>query len=62
MTAGQNKKPLAHDQGGFNPSVPERETTTQVGPLPTSDPRHERSETKSQIEQPKPKSSKRKPE
>ena len=35
MKQKQSKKPLAHEQGGFNPSVPKKPADkTQVGPFP----------------------------
>jgi hypothetical protein len=49
MKEEQTKKPLAHEQGGFNPAVPKRPSRkTQVGPLPTADPDHKAPERKSE--------------
>jgi hypothetical protein len=57
----QVKKPLAHEQGGFNPAVPKKPRhKTQVGPLPTDDPNHKAPDRKSEGVHPK--SSKQRPE
>ena len=41
MKEKQSKKPLAHEQRGFNPSAPKKPADKiQVGPLPTDDPHH----------------------
>jgi hypothetical protein len=54
MKEKQSKKPLAHEQGGFNPSVPKKPAgKTQVGPLPTDDPHHKSPELKSEIDRSK---------
>ena len=54
MKEKQSKKPLAHEQGGFNPSVPKKPADkTQVGPLPTDNPRHKSPELKSEIDRSK---------
>jgi hypothetical protein len=61
MKEKQTKKPLAYEQGGFNPAVPAKPShKTQVGPLPTDDPDHKTPERKSEGVHPKP--SKHRPE
>jgi hypothetical protein len=38
MTEKRNKKPQRHDEGGYNPAVPnKRAKKAQFGPMPTSD-------------------------
>jgi hypothetical protein len=37
MAENRNKKSQRHDEGGYNPAVPDkREKKSQVGPMPTS--------------------------
>jgi hypothetical protein len=37
MAENRNKKSQRHDEGGYNPAVPDKRTKkSQVGPMPTS--------------------------
>jgi hypothetical protein len=59
----QSKKPLAHEQGGFQPAVPEqRKKRSQVGPMPTCDPDDKSAELKPEIERSKSKPQKQRSE
>jgi len=61
MNEKQTKKPLAHEQGGFNPAVPTKPShKPQVGPPPTDDPNHKTPDRKSEGVHSKP--SKHRPE
>jgi hypothetical protein len=44
MAENRNKKSQRHDEGGYNPAVPDtRAKKSQVGPMPTSNHNEDRS-------------------
>ena len=47
MAENKKKKSQRHDEGGYNPAVPDkRAKQSQVGPMPTSDRNEDRSNDK----------------